>query len=105
MSSTDSTGQPTSSASNIQVIVDALADYAEITGIDLSESAFASTPEQSNSLEAVFQLLQRREKAFREYRDGNRRLIACLSPAVKVIQAFSGILGEAARMVSDTYNL
>ena len=105
MSSTDSTGQATSSAFNIQVIVDALADYAEITGIDLSESSFASAPERSNSPEAIFQLLQRREKEFKEYRDGSRRLISCLSPAVKVIQAFSGILGEAAGMVSHTYNL
>ena len=100
-----STGQTTSSASNVQVIVDALADYAKITGIDLSENSFAATLEQSNPPEAIIQLLQGREKAFKEYRDGNRRLISYLSPAVKVLQAFSGILGEAAGMVSHAYNL
>ena len=100
-----STGQTTSSASNVQVIVNALADYAKITGIDLSKNSFAATLEQSNSPETIIQLLQGREKAFKEYRDGNRRLISYLSPAVKVLQAFSGILGEAARMVSHTYNL
>jgi hypothetical protein len=85
-----STGQPTS---NVQLIVDALADYAKTTGIDLSKNSFATALEQSNSPEAILQLLEGREKAFKEYRDGNRRLINCLSPAVKVIQAFSGILG------------
>ena len=96
------TGQATSSNSNIQLIIDALADYAKITGIDLSKSPFAATFEQSNSLEAILQQLQGREKAFKEYRDGNRRLINCLSPAVKVLQAFSGILGEVASLVIHT---
>jgi hypothetical protein len=34
--------------------------------------------------------------------EGNRRLISCLRPAVNVIQAFSGILGEAVSLVSYT---
>lgn len=84
------------------MFIRALADYAEITGIDLAENPFAAVLEQSNSSEAILQLLQEREKAFKEYRDGNRRLINCLSPAVNVLQAFSGILGEAASLVSHT---
>ena len=95
-----STGQATPSASNIQLIIDALADYARVTGIDLSKNPFAATIEQSSSAEAILDLLQGRENAFKEYRDGNRRLMSCLSPAVKVLQAFSGILGEAASLVS-----
>jgi fungal STAND N-terminal Goodbye domain len=101
-----STRQATSSASsNLQSIIDALADYAKITGIDLSMNPFAATLEQTNSPEAILQLLQEREKAFKEYRDGNRRLITCLSPVVKVLQAFSGILGEAVNSASHTYHL
>jgi len=87
------------------LIIDALADYAKITGIDLSKNPFAALLEQSDSPEAILQLLQGREKAFKEYRDGNRRLIRCLSPAVKVLQAFSGILGEAVSLVSHTSHL
>jgi fungal STAND N-terminal Goodbye domain len=99
-----STGQATSSTSNIQLIIDdALADYAKITGIDLSDTPFATTLEQSN-LEDIIQLLQGREKAFKEYRDGDRRLIGYLSPAVKVLQAFFGIIGEAASLASHTTN-
>ena len=97
--------QSTPSTSNFQSIIAALADYAKITGIDLSKNPFAALLEQSNSPEDVLQLLQGREKAFEEYRDGNRKLINCLSPAVKVIQAFSGILGEAVSLVSHSFHL
>jgi hypothetical protein len=100
-----SSTQATSSTSNLPLIIDALADYAKITGIDLSKNPFAALLEQSDSPEAILQLLQGREKAFKEYRDGNRRLIRCLSPAVKVLQAFSGILGEAVSLVSHTSHL
>jgi hypothetical protein len=79
-----------------------LADYAKITGIDLSKNPFAAVLEQSNSPEAILQLLQGREKAFKEYRDGDRRLISFLGPSVKVIQAFSGFFGEAVSLVSYT---
>ena len=95
-----STGQATSSTFTIQSIIDALADYTRVTGIDLSNNPFAAAIEHLNSPEAVLELLQERQKAFSEYRDGNRRLISCLRPAVNVIQAFSGILGEAASLVS-----
>ena len=98
---TSSTSQAAASISNIQLITDALADYAKITGIDLSKNQFATVLAHSNSPEAILQLIQEREKAFKEYRDGNRRLIRCLSPVVKVIQAFSVILGEAVSYEDD----
>jgi hypothetical protein len=104
MSSTGQAASSTSSTSNIQLITNALADYAKITGVDLYKNPFASAIEQSNSPEAILELLQEREKAFKEYRDNNRSLINCLSPAVKVIQAFSGILGEAVTLVSHKYH-
>src|ERR1700744_5469631 len=90
-----STGQAASSTSNTKLIIDALTNYAKITGIDLSNNPFAAALEQSNSPEAILELLQEREKEFKGYRDDNRRLISHLSPAVKVLQTFSGILGEA----------
>ena len=101
-SSMSSTGQAISSTSNIQLIIDALAEYVRITGIDLARNPFAAALEQSNSSEGILQLLQEREKAFTEYRDGNRRLISSLSPAVNILQAFSGVLGGAASLVGHT---
>ena len=100
-----STAQATSSTSNIQLFIDALADYSKITGIDLARNPFAAALEQSTSPEAILQLLHGREKAFKEYRDGDRRLLSRLSPAVKILQALSGILGEAASLVSHACNL
>jgi len=83
------------------LITDALVDYAKTTGIDLSKNPFAAAIERANSPGAILELLQEREKAFKDYREGNRTLISRLSPAVNVIQAFSGILGEAVSLVSD----
>ena len=100
-----SSTQPTYSTSNFQLIIDAMADYAKITGIDLSKNPFAALLEQSDSSEAILRLLQGRENAFKEYRDGNPKLITCLGPAVKVLQAFSGILGEAVSLVSHSFHL
>ena len=102
MSSTVQATSLTSSTSNIQLITDALVDYAKITGIDLSNNPFAAAIEGANSTGAILELLQEREKAFEDYREGNRSLISCLTPAVNVIQAFSGILGEAVSLVSHT---
>src|SRR5580658_3114945 len=95
MSSTVQETSSTSSTSNIRLITDALADYTNITGIDLSKNPFAAAIESANSPAAILELLQEREKEFKDYREGNRRLISCLNLAVNVIQAFSGILGEA----------
>ena len=98
-----STGQATSSTFTIQSIINALADYTDVTGIDLSKNSFAAAIEHLTSPEAIIELLQEREEAFKEYRVGNRRLTGCLRPAVNVIQAFSGIVGGAT-LVSYTYH-
>ncbi|KAI0277603.1 hypothetical protein BGY98DRAFT_1187061 [Russula aff. rugulosa BPL654] len=67
--------------------------------MDLSKNPFATAIERANSSGAILELLQEREEEFKDYREGNRRLISCLRPAVNTIQAFSGILGEAVRLV------
>src|SRR5713101_8080393 len=105
MSSTVQATSSTSSTSNIQLITDALATYAKITGIDLSKNPFAAALKQADSPGAILELLQEREKAFKDYREVNRRLISCLSPVVNVIQTFSGILGEAVSLVNHTCHL
>ncbi len=97
-----STGHTITPHSNLQVIIDALADYADQTGTDLSQNPFAAKIQHFNTPDAILELLQEREKAFKEYRDANRGLIDCLSPAVRVLHAFSGTLGEAFSLVSHT---
>jgi len=92
----------TTSHSNLQLIIDALADYANQTGIDLSQNPFVEKLQQSNTPDAILELFQEREKAFKEFRDENRRLMKCLSPAVRVLHAFSDLLGEAVSLVSHS---
>ena len=104
MSSTGQATPSTSSTSKIQLITNALSDYTKITGVDLSNNPFAAAIEQLNSPEAILELLQEREESFKEYRGNSRRLINCLTPAVRVIQTFSGILGEAVTLVSNKYD-
>ena len=98
-----SIGQAASSTSNIKWFTDALADYARITGIDLSTNPFAGSLEQSDSLESILQLLQEREAAFKKFRKKNRRLINCVTPCVEVLHAISGTLSEALSLPAGSY--
>ena len=93
--------QTESTLSNFQLIVnEAFANYTKQTGIDLSNSPFAEKLQVFSSPAAVLEHLREQENAFKEYRDGDRRLIACLSPAVPVLCAFAATLGEAVNVVS-----
>jgi hypothetical protein len=95
-----STGQATSPFENVKLIINALTDYAKVTGVDLSKNPFAARLKQLRSPEAILHLLENREKAFKEYREKNRRLTNFLNPVVKVLHGFSGILSETAGLVS-----
>ena len=95
-----STVQETSPSENVKLIINALADYSKETNLDLSKSPFVAKLEQLTSPGDILQLLEEREKAFKEYRTGNRRLTNFLKPTVKVLHEFSGIPSSAAGLVS-----
>ena len=86
--------------SNFQSILNAVDKYAEQTGINLEENPFADKVKGCDSPDAVLLLLQETLKTFKDYRDKHRKFIDCLSPVVKFVHAFSGVLGEAAGLVS-----
>ena len=100
-----SSGHSRTSHSNFQLIIDALVDYANLTGIDLSQNPFAEKLTQCNTPDAVLDLLRERESAFNEHRGGNGGLINCLDPAVRVLHAFAGLLGEAVSLVSQNESI
>ena len=100
-----STGHARTPHSNFQLIIDALVDYANLTGIDLSQNPFAEKLTHCNTPDAVLDLLRERESAFNEYREGNRGLMNCLGPAVRVLHAFAGLLGEAVSLVSQNQSI
>ena len=86
--------------SNLQSILDAADKYAEQTGINLKDNPFADKVKSCDSPSAVLLLLQENLKAFKNYRDENRKFIECVSPVVQFVHTFSGVLGEAAGLVS-----
>jgi hypothetical protein len=95
----------TSSSSNFQLIVDALADYVKQTETDLTKHPFAEKIQSCDSADAIFQLLQHKANEFKTYRDTHRKLINCLSPVVQFLHTVSGTLGEALVLVSHTKSI
>jgi hypothetical protein len=91
MSSTEHT---TISPSNLQLIIDALGDYAHRMGIDFAQNPFADELQRTNTPNGILNLLQQRENAFIQYRNRNQTLINCFSPAVRVLHVFSEKLGD-----------
>ncbi|KAH9959981.1 hypothetical protein BC827DRAFT_427812 [Russula dissimulans] len=88
----------TISPSTFQLILGALIDYSEKTGVNLANNPFADQLQLSKSPNGILQLLQERENAFKQYRNRNRTLISCLSPAVKVLHAFSPAIGAVSQV-------
>ena len=88
-------------STSFQPILDAaFADYVKQTGIDPTKHPFADRLQTCHSPDDVLKLIEEKTNEFKDYREGNRKLINCLKPVVNVIHAFSGVLGEAASLVS-----
>jgi hypothetical protein len=94
-----------SNGSNLQSILDAADKYTQQTGVNLKDNPFADKVKGCESPSAVLLLLQENLKAFKDYRDDNRKFIECVSPVVQFVHAFSDILGEAAGLVSRNQSL
>ena len=96
-----SAGSLTMPSASFQPILDAaLADYVKQIGIDPVKHPFVDQLQSCHSPDDVLKILEDKANVFKDFRDGNRKLIDCLNPVVKVIHAFSGILGQAASFVS-----
>jgi hypothetical protein len=91
---------PPTSPSNFRLIIDALDDYAKQVGIDLTKNPHADALRACGSPNAVFEHLQDKAQSFKDYRDGDRKLIGWLKPVVEVVHGFSGVLGPAISLVS-----
>jgi hypothetical protein len=85
---------PTASSTNFQSVLDAALDsYFKQTGVDITKHPSAEKLQNCQSPEDVIQLLSEGETAFKDYRDKN--LIGHLRSVVRIVYAFSGILGDA----------
>ena len=90
----------TTSTPSFRLIINAFDDYAKQVGEDLTKNPLADALRACDSPNAVLELLQERAHAFKEYREGNHKLIGCLKPVVQVVQGFSGVIGNAIGFVS-----
>ena len=89
------------SPSNFQLIIDAFDNYANQVGIDITKNPLADSLKSCDSPNAVLDLLQEKAQAFKDYRDGDRKLTNWLKPVVEVVHGFSGVLGQAISFVSQ----
>ena len=88
-------------STSIQPILDAaFAEYTKKVGIDPAKHPFADQLQTCHSPDDVLKLLEDKANEFKDYRDGNRKLIDCIKPVVNVIHAFSDVLGEVVSLVS-----
>ena len=78
----------------------ALADYSKQLGIDLATSPIADSLRSCGSPDDVLELLEDRAKEFKDFRDGNRKLLTWLRPVVQVVHALSAVLGLSVSLVS-----
>ncbi|KAF8261370.1 hypothetical protein EI94DRAFT_1810365 [Lactarius quietus] len=88
-----------SSPSNFQLIIDAFDDNAKQLGVDLTNNPYAETLRACDSPNAILELLQEKAHAFKDYWDGDQKLISWLKPVVQVVHDFSAVLGQAIRLV------
>ena len=86
---------------SFQPILDAaLADYSKQIGLDLATHPLADSLRSCGSPDDVLKLLEDKANQFKDFRDGNRKLINWLSPVVQVVHTLSAVLGASITLVS-----
>ncbi|KAH9052612.1 ankyrin repeat-containing domain protein [Lactarius vividus] len=87
-------------STSFQPILDAaLADYTKQVGIDLANLPLSDTLRSCGSPDDVLKLLEDKANQFKDFRDGNRKLLNWLSPVVHVVHTLSAVLGASITLV------
>jgi hypothetical protein len=82
----------------------ALADYSKQLGIDLAASPLTDSFRSCGSPDSVLGLLEDKAKEFKEFRDGNRKLLTWLRPVDQVVHALSAVFGPSISLVSYIFS-
>ena len=86
---------------SFQPILDAaLADYRNQVGTDLATCPLADKLRSCDSPDDVLKLIEDKAIEFKEFRDGNRKLLNWLRPVVQVVHTLSAVLGASITLVS-----
>ncbi|KAF8262384.1 hypothetical protein EI94DRAFT_1704822 [Lactarius quietus] len=84
----------------VQPILDAaLVDYSKQVGIDLITHPLADNLRSCTSPDDVLKVLEDKAKEFKDFRDGNRKLINWLSPVVHVVHNLCAVLGASITLI------
>ncbi|KAH9965156.1 hypothetical protein BJV74DRAFT_799613 [Russula compacta] len=67
----------------------ALDEYENQTGINLLQHPLAIQLDRCNSVESITELFQQQAEAFREFREGNHKILTLLKRAVQVLYKLS----------------
>lgn len=88
-----------SSISFQTILRTALADYSKQVGIDLAAHPLTDRFQSCGSPDDVLKLLEDKAKEFKDFRDGNRKLLDWLHPVVQVVHTLSAVLGTSLTLV------
>ncbi|KAH9005704.1 hypothetical protein EDB84DRAFT_1447638 [Lactarius hengduanensis] len=81
---------------SFQPILDAaLADYSRQVEIDLATHPLADRLRTGSSPDDILKVLEDKAGQFKDFRDGNRKLLNWLSPVVHVVHTLSAVLGAS----------
>ena len=82
--------QATVYSPTLQDIFDAaLVEYTNQTGTDLTTHPLATELQNCKSADDLLLVLEEQARAFREFREGNKRLMKILEPTVNVLYTLS----------------
>ncbi|KAH8982686.1 hypothetical protein EDB92DRAFT_1952114 [Lactarius akahatsu] len=85
----------TTDASTFKAIFDnALKEYEDKTGTNLTTHPLADKLQTCDSPDAVLNVLQEHVRAYEESRNGDQRLTKLLDPTIHILYLFSAALGE-----------
>ena len=96
---TPSTSLSTSPSDLNSILHAALSEYKEKTGGGLLEHPFAKEVKECDSIGAISAILQGQAREFRQFKDGDQRLMKWIDPMVDTLSTFSETLGGVASIV------
>lgn len=80
-------------SSNFNLILDtALKEYKKKTGAQLLEHPLAAQIKQCDSIGAISSIIQGQSREFRQFKDGDQRLMKWINPMVDVLFKFSSTI-------------
>ena len=92
--------QASTPSSDFKSVLDAaLSEYKKKTGKELLDHPLATEVQRCDSVDAILAIFQGQAEGFRQFKDGDQKLMKWISPVVDVLYTFSETLGGVASMV------